>query len=80
MQQVEKFTDAFTNHLSWLNANRLTARYKCYSENSDNSDCGTDDGENDKENRVFVHEPGEETLSLATTGKLNNDTMDSPLN
>ena len=56
IEQVSKLIDAVTQMTSWHNANNLAARSTAHPENSDNSDSGEDDEENDRWNRVSIHE------------------------
>ena len=56
MEQVIKLTEAVTQMTSLHNANKLVARSTVDPENFDNSDSGEDDEENDRWNRVTIHE------------------------
>ena len=56
MEQVIKLTEAVTQMTSLHNANKLAARSTVDPENFDNSDSGEDDEENDRWNRVTIHE------------------------
>ena len=56
MEQVNKLTEAVTQMTSSHNANNLAAKGTAHPENSDNSDSGVDDEENDRWNRVTIHE------------------------
>ena len=56
MEQVSKLTEAVTQMTSTHNANKLAARSIAHPENSDNSDSGENDEENDRQNRVTIHE------------------------
>ena len=47
-------TEAVTQLTSWRNANKLVARSTADAENSDNSDSGQGDEENDKRNMVTI--------------------------
>ena len=53
MEQVNKLTDTVTQLTPSHNVNKLAARSTADPENSDNSDSGEDDEEND---RVSIHE------------------------
>ena len=56
MEQVNKLTEAVTEMTSSHNANKLAARSTADPENSDDSGSGEDDEENDRRNRVIIHE------------------------
>ena len=56
MEQVSELTEEFTQMTSSHNVNTLAARSTAVPENSDNSDSGQVDEENDKRNRVTIHE------------------------
>ena len=56
MEQVNKLTEAVIKMTSSHNANKLTARSTADPGDSDNSDSGEDDEENDRRNRVTIHE------------------------
>ena len=56
MEQVNKLTEAVTKMASSHNANKLAARSTADPGDSDNSDSGEDDEENDRRNRVTIHE------------------------
>ena len=56
MEQANKLTEAVTHMTSSHNANTLAARSTADPEKSDNSDSGKDDEENDRRNRVTMHE------------------------
>ena len=51
MEQVHRLIEAVTQMISSHNANKLAARSTAHPENSDNSDPGEDDEENDRQNR-----------------------------
>ena len=86
---VKKFTEAVTQLTSSYNAIKLAARSTSDPENSDNVDYEENDDENDKRNRVTIHETdgslynetglpaNHETLwfSAVTTGKPKVDPM-----
>ena len=56
MERANKLTEAVTQMTSLHNANRLAARSTADPENSDNAVSGEDDEENDRRNRVTMHE------------------------
>ena len=56
MEQVNKLTEAVTQLTFSHNANKLAARSTADPENSDISDSGEDDEENDRRNGVTIHE------------------------
>ena len=56
MEQVNKLTEAVTQMIFLHNANTLAARSTADPENPDNSDSGEDVEENDRRNRVTIHE------------------------
>ena len=56
IEQLNKLTEADTQMTSLHNANKLAARSTADPGNSDNSDSGDDDEENDRWNRVTIHE------------------------
>ena len=56
MEQINKLTEAGTHMASSHNANKLAARSIADPENPANSDSGEDDTENDRWNRVTIHE------------------------
>ena len=56
MEQINKLTDAVTQMTSSHNANKLAARSTVDPGNSDNPDSGEDGEENDRHNRVTIHE------------------------
>ena len=56
MEQLSKLTEAVTQMTSSYNANKLAARSTADPENFNNSDCVEDDEENDRRNRVTIHE------------------------
>ena len=56
MEQLSKLTEAVTQMISSYNANNFAARGSANPENSDNVDSGEDDEENDRQNRVTIHE------------------------
>ena len=56
MGQVNKLTEAVAQMTSSHNANKLAVRSIAHLENSDNSDSEKDDEENDRWNRVAIHE------------------------
>ena len=65
MEQLSKLTEAVTQMISSYNANNFAARGSANPENSNNADSGEDDEENDRQNRVTIHE---------TDGSLYNET------
>ena len=80
MEQVNKLAEGSTQMISSQNANKLAARSIADPENSDNSDSWKDDEENDRRNRVTIHETdhslyNETTFSssVATTSKPEDD-------
>ena len=56
MEQVNKLTEAVTQLTSSHNANKLAARSTADAENSDNSNSGEDDEENDRLNMFTIFE------------------------
>ena len=54
--QTLKLTEAVTQMTSSHNASKLAARSTADPENCDNSDSAKDDEENDRQNRVTIHE------------------------
>ena len=56
VEQGKKLTEAVTQLSSSYNAIKLAARSTSDPENSDNSDSGENDDENDTRNRVTIHE------------------------
>ena len=56
IEQVNKLTEAVAQLTSLHNANKLAPRSTADPENSDNSDFREDDEENDRQNRVTIHE------------------------
>ena len=56
MEQVIKLTETVIHMTSLHNANKLAARSTAHPVNFDNSDSGEDDKENDRRNRVTIHE------------------------
>ena len=56
MEQVNKLTEAVTQITSSHNPNKLAARSTTDPGNSDNPDSGEGDEENDRWNRVNIHE------------------------
>ena len=56
MEQVNKLTEAVTEMTSLHNVNKLAARSTADPENFDDSGSGKDDEENDRRNRVTIHE------------------------
>ena len=91
VEQGKKLTEAVTQLTSSYNAIKLAARSTSDPENSDNSDSGENDDENDTRNRVTIHETdgslyneiglaanhGTLWFSAATTGKPKDDPMGS---
>ena len=66
MEQVNKLTEAVTQMTSLHNANKLAARSTVRPENSDNSDSGGDNEENDRRNRVTIHETNRNLIMKPT--------------
>ena len=56
MEQVKKLTEAVTQLTSSNNANKLAVRSTADPENSDNSDSGKGDEENNRRNMVTMYE------------------------
>ena len=56
MGRANKLTEAVTQMTSLHSANRLAARSTADPENFDNAVSGEDDEENDRRNRVTMHE------------------------
>ena len=56
MEQVNKLTEAVTQMIFLHGANKLAARATVHPENSDNSNSEEDNEENDRWNRVTIHE------------------------
>ena len=56
MEQINRLTEAVTQLTSSHNANKLAARSTADAENSDNSDSGEGDEENDRQNMVTIYE------------------------
>ena len=59
--------EAVTQLSSSHNANKLAARGTADPENSDNSDSGKDDEENDRRNRVTIHESYQKLFQTKVT-------------
>ena len=87
MELVNKLTEAVTQVTSSHNANKLAARSTADPENSDNSNSGEEDEENDRRNMVTIHinetdlaasflsHQDTSSSSVATTGKPEDDPM-----
>ena len=81
MEQVNKLTEAVTQLTSSHNANKLAARSTADAENSDNSDSGEGDEENDRRNMVTIYEMENslyneiDITALVPTGKPEDNPM-----